>query len=146
MEANTTEEALASLEMLLRNCGATVRRLRTDELERDRTRWRELYGPALGRRAWSWSREGYDWHVFSFQRHEAVEGAVATQAMASSTGATHHFLVLSARDDLRAGLAVEADHAIDLGPLGDDWTMLAEDGSWSMSWTSEGEGPFFARP
>lgn len=143
---SSADEALASLERLLRESGATVRRLGSEEFQRDRDRWRELYGPALGRRAWSWSRQGFDWHVFSFHRHEAVEGDVAEQAMENSTAHTHRFLVLSARDGVPVGFEVEAQHAIDLSPLADDWTLLAEDGSWSMTWTADGEGPFFARP
>lgn len=146
MDRSTFDAALASLEDHLKTNGAAVRRLSAAAVGEARARWRAAFGPTLGRRRWSWTREGYDWHVFSFERHESLEGAVATEAFTHSTANVHRFVVLAAVDGVDVALEVTSDRAIDLEPLGEDWTMVADDGSWSMSWTSEVEGPYFARP
>ncbi|MEZ4234875.1 MAG: DUF4275 family protein [Myxococcota bacterium] len=145
MEPNV-EAAVTALEEHLRAQGATVTRLQPREFAEARAKWRHAYRPSIGAKRWSWEEQRYDWHVFSLEHHESLEGGVATQAFQASTIHQHRFVVLSARDDVEIGLEVVAPHAIDLEALDEDWTMTTDDLSWSMSWTSDVEGPYFARP
>src|SRR4051794_39427163 len=118
---------LASLEAFLQARGARTRPLGTAAFVAARRRWRELFGPITGAKRWSWADQGYDWHVFSLERHEAIEGEVATLAFRNGTANVHQFMVLSAREGFEAGFEVASALAIDLGELRQDWSMVAGD-------------------
>lgn len=122
-------------------CGPAV--LSDKEVWEWQQRWRAVYAKELHAETGEWTLKGFDWHVFSFDKHKYMQGDQAWSQFRRL--APCNFLVLSAYIYDTFGFSCDGKPP---DRLEAGWDILVAPPSmdWTMSFNHERYGPYFAVP
>lgn len=138
MRADEYERALAA-------CGGTQTILAPDQREAWLQAWREVYAVGLHAATGRWTKDGFEWHVFSFQHARARNG---TQALADYEAQPSQSVVVCPENRKLPAVRLEGNRLPAFAGLGGDILIAPLDFAWSMAFTHEETldlGPYFAR-
>lgn len=104
-------------------------------------RWREVYAAPLHAATGAWVYNGYDWHVFSFDKYPHVHGDDAWSAFRRVEPGP--FLVLAADSSDTFGFSCDGVPSERLD-RGSDIVIAPPSMAWTMAFNHERFGPYFA--
>ena len=130
---------------VIESIGGKIASLSTRERWEALQRWREVYAANLHATTGSWKRGDYEWHVFSFEFAEALNGHRAVEEYLAQQ--PHEFLVVP-EDESCEAIQIAGGKLPDLRRVRDDIYVWPTDLEWTMAFTHEesiGLGPYFSR-
>lgn len=130
-----------SIEGALREGGCDPVRLSDTQVSHWQQEWRHVYARNLHAERGTWTHDGFDWHVFTFEHYPFQRGDAAWAAYRALRSGP--FLVLSAELRVTFGFRCtgtppeKLDRRIDI-------LVAPPSMAWTMTFDHEALGPFFA--
>jgi hypothetical protein len=132
-------------ERILAACGGAQTPLAADQREAWLQAWREVYAVGLYAATGRWTKDGFEWHVFSFQHARAHNGA---RALAAYEAEPSQGVVVCPESRKLPAVRLEGNRLPAFAGLGGDVLISPLDCAWTMAFTHEETldlGPYFSR-
>lgn len=130
---------------ILDACGGSYETLAAEEIRSQLKAWREVYAGGLFAATGRWKLGPYDWHVFSFEHAEALNGDRALKEYRAQTSGT---VVVHAEALKLPAVRLRGDRLPSFEKHVVDIYIWPENRDWTMVFTHEsslGLGPYFSR-
>jgi Domain of unknown function (DUF4275) len=127
------------------NCDGEVTVLPVGERRASLQQWREVFAAGLHAATGFWTFRGYEWHIFSYDYAQALNGLPAMEEYLRET--PQEFFVIP-EDELFNAFRIVGGMLPDLRPVMDDVVVWPANLDWTMAFTHEesiGLGPYFSR-